>query len=71
MMFLTQDEIKELTGRKRHASQAAMLNAMGIAHKQRGDGKILALKNHVEKVFGGGVEKIKSPRREPDFSAIN
>lgn len=52
-IFLTQDEIREMTGRVRYKSQASVLSAMGIEHKVRPDGSLLVLRSHVEQSLGG------------------
>ena len=54
-MFLTRDEVKEMTGQKR-AAQAKVLNSMGIAHKVRPDGTLLVLRSHVIEQLGGNPE---------------
>ena len=51
-MFLDSGEIRELTNRIQHASQAKVLRAMGIEHRARPDGSIAVLRAHVEQVFG-------------------
>lgn len=66
MMFLSPDELQELTGKTRRPSQASVLNAMGIPHKIRPDGAVLVLKSAIE----------TTPRKytkhfEPDYGAIN
>lgn len=69
-MFLTPEEIIELTGRKTHPSQRNVLNHLGIDHKTRPDGSLVVLRSHVEKSLGGesSSAKLKSP--EPNWSAI-
>lgn len=69
-MFLTAEEIAELTGRKLHKSQRTVLNHLGIEHKVRPDGSLVVLRSHVEKSLGGdvGSAKLKSP--EPNWAAI-
>lgn len=51
-MFLTPDELVELTGRKRVDAQARELNLLGIVFKPRSDGTLAVLKAHVEGEFG-------------------
>lgn len=52
-MFLTPDELIELTGRKRRDAQAMVLRHMGIEHRVRPDGAVVVLRAHVEQLFGG------------------
>lgn len=54
-MFLTPDEVAELTNRHRRPAQMVQLNAMGIEHKVRADGSIAVLRAHVERVFGAAA----------------
>ncbi len=51
-MFLTREELCELTGRKRSGAQAIQLRAMGVEHRIRADGSLAVLRSHVELVFG-------------------
>lgn len=55
-MFLTPDELIELTGRKRRDAQAMVLRYMGIEHRVRPDGAVIVLRAHVEQVLGGRSE---------------
>ena len=65
-MFLTDDEVKELTGKSRRASQVKVLNSLGIIHKIRPDGSLLILRSHVEQLLGG---KLTSREREEERQA--
>lgn len=51
-MFLTEEEIRELTNRKQRCSQAMVLRALGITHKVRADGSLVVLRAHVEQELG-------------------
>ncbi|TDY23944.1 uncharacterized protein DUF4224 [Paraburkholderia sp. BL6665CI2N2] len=51
-MFLTRDELVDLTGKQRGRSQAEVLRAIGVEHKIRPDGRVLVLRRHVEELFG-------------------
>jgi hypothetical protein len=68
-MFLDQDEIIELTNRKRRDAQKIMLNSLGITYKVRADGSIAILRAHVEKEFGGNTpeKKMKKELWEPNW----
>lgn len=71
-MFLTKEEITELTGRVRSDAQAKALNVMGIHHKRRPNGEIAVLKAHVESEFGIIAVKAQQVRRiEPNWDAVN
>lgn len=63
-MWLTDEEVYELTRKKRYPAQLRALRAMGIEYRVRGDGSPGVARAHVEKVFGGG------PSADPveDFS---
>jgi len=71
IMLLTDKDIAELTRRTRHGSQAAVLRAMGIHHKQRPDGSLVVLRAHVEHLLGGTAPVKVSKKLEPDWDAIN
>lgn len=71
-MFLTEDEIIELTNRRRRKSQSQVLNALGIQHKVRPDGTLLVLRSHVENELGGAeaAEAVKKKEKEPNWGAL-
>lgn len=71
-MFLSDEELHELTKRTRRGAQARALRAMGIEHRVRGDGSVVVLRAHVEQVFGVALPKSTKPKpsAEPDWSAI-
>lgn len=70
-MFLTREEIIELTGRKRKDAQAKALVMMGIEHKVRPNGTLAVLRSHVEQALGSRAEKQKSRNVEPNWAAIS
>ena len=71
-MFLTREELIELTGKKRRASQAEALRQMGIEHKLRGDGSVAVHEAHVSKAFGAhDATQARSKRIEPNWNAAN
>lgn len=71
-MFLTSDEIKELTKRTQYRAQAQMLNYLGITHKVRSDGTLLVLRAHVEKEMGGLPDsKTKVKEFQPNWDMAN
>lgn len=48
-MFLTDDEIYELTGKRQRALQCAALDLMGIRYEPRPDGKPRVLRSVLER----------------------
>lgn len=71
-MFLSTDEIKNLTGKHQKTAQMRALKHMGIEHKVRPDGALVVLRSHIEKLLDGAVQLIKSDRLlEPNWSALN
>lgn len=70
--FLTQEEIRDLTGRVQNAAQVKVLRGMGIEHRARPDGSIVILRSHVEQTLGGVTS---APRKrtptEPNFTNLN
>jgi hypothetical protein len=71
-MFLTADEIENLTAKQRRAAQRVVLNALGIQHKVRPDGSLAVLRSHVEREFGGALPAgaAKKPQ-EPNWDMVN
>lgn len=71
-MFLSNEEIIELTSRRRSDCQIEKLRSMGIEHRPRGDGSIAILRAHVNKVFGGieNMIPIAMKRIEPNWGDI-
>ena len=69
-MFLTQEELEELTGRVRKSAQVEALRTMGIMHTIRPDGRPLVLRSHIEAMMGGASDKKEKPV-EPNWSALD
>lgn len=71
-MFLTDEQIVELTKRTRRASQRKVLTAMGIEHRPRPDGSLVVLRSHVEKLLDSALAnaKITVKNNEPDWSKV-
>lgn len=63
-MFLTTDELEQLTGRMRRSAQAAELDAMGVPYRVRRSGSIVVLRVAVQIAFGATQqpEKPRAPR---------
>ncbi|CAD6548811.1 hypothetical protein LMG28727_04895 [Paraburkholderia kirstenboschensis] len=67
-MFLTDDDLTELTSKRRNSLRIHALNSMGVQHKIRPDGSIVVLRAHVERLFGEKPSKPEEPTWEPDWS---
>jgi len=68
-MFLSRDEIKELTGYTYKAHQKQWLIESGYKFSVRCDGFPCVLRSHVERVLGGVVtQTVKN--ETPDFEAL-
>jgi len=70
-MFLTPQEIAELTGRVRYSAQINWLRANGFEVIPRADGRPMVLRTHVEVKMGGLVNSPAEPTVEPNWDAIN
>ncbi|MBC8725820.1 DUF4224 domain-containing protein [Paraburkholderia sp. 31.1] len=68
-MFLSADELIELTGRRQRASQESALRAMGIEHKVRADGRLVVSRRHVEQQLGAASDSSTQNEIMPDWSA--
>ncbi|SDH11724.1 protein of unknown function [Paraburkholderia phenazinium] len=66
-MFLTENELAELTGKRRHNAQVKVLRGMGVEHKIRPDGSIVVLRAHAERILGERAPKSKIKAWEPAF----
>lgn len=63
-MFLSPEELIDLTGCKRRKDQADWLKAKGYKFDFNKRGRLLVARGHVEHRFGVG----QKPAPEPDFS---
>lgn len=70
-LFLTTEEIHELTNRKQRKAQRSMLNHLCIAHKVRADGSLAILRSHVMKQFGDTDANNKILNCEPNWKAAH
>lgn len=71
-MFLTPEELVELTHAKRRDTQIRALRMMGIEYKLRPNGTPAVLCSHIEKIFGG-VQTEKPVERagtQPNWAAL-
>lgn len=68
-LFLTDNEVRELTRRERYSAQVRALRRMGIEHRIRPDGSVLVLRSHVDNLLGGTGREAASDN-EPNWDAI-
>ncbi|WP_240804925.1 DUF4224 domain-containing protein [Cupriavidus oxalaticus] len=61
-MFLTAEEVRQLTNRVQRRAQAVVLNSLGVEHKIRPDGSIIVLRAHVEHLLGAGTPAYRQER---------
>jgi hypothetical protein len=69
-MFLTVEEVRNLTGKVRNQAQIAALRHMGIEHRVRPDGTVAVLRAHVESSLGLLNQARNITLVEPNWSAI-
>lgn len=69
-MFLSKEELFDLTHRVRYSAQAQALRALGIEHRIRPDGSIAVLRSHIEKVFDAAVQTRRVAKQTPNFDLI-
>ncbi len=65
-LFLTPEELRELTGRAWRKDQIAWLKAKGYKHEINALGRIVVARAHVEGKLGAGTP----PAPEPDFTVF-
>ncbi len=70
-MFLTPEELVELTHAKRRDTQIRALRMMGIEFKLRPNGTPAVLRSHIEKVFGGVQTQAPVIGNLPNFAALD
>lgn len=66
-MFLSDDELRELTGRIQHAAQRKVLSFLSIEHRTRPDGSVVVLRQHAEQQLSGG-SSLKRPNSSPEIN---
>ncbi|BBU69278.1 DUF4224 domain-containing protein [Fluviibacter phosphoraccumulans] len=70
-LFLTSDELVELTGRRRSGAQKSALSMMGVNFLIRPDGTLVVSRRNVEELLGVRPEKVKKkPPNEPNWDAM-
>jgi len=68
-MFLTDDDLRTLTGRARPSAQLRWLSANGYRHAVAADGRPVVLRAEVEARLSSGSKTAR--RTRPDFTALN
>lgn len=69
-LFLSDDEVQELTGLRRPAAQLGWLLDQGFTAMRRADGRVLVARAHVLKLMGG-TDTAGERLPEPDWSALD
>lgn len=69
-LCLTDEEIEEVTGRRRFRAQARVLARLGIPARHRPDGSLVVLRSVAESKLGGEREHYMT-KVEPNWNAIN
>ena len=70
-MFLSTDELRDLTRKCRPSAQLRALRSMGIEHRVRPDGSLAVSRSHVESLLGGAPGAKVIPPKQPNGSALN
>lgn len=65
--FLTEEELRHITGRRRYRAQIRALACMGIGYIVRPDGRPIVTRQSLEMSVGGSR---KDSTAEPDFSSL-
>ena len=68
--FLSKQEIADLTDRVQRAAQVKVLRFMGIEHRQRPDGTLVVLREHVRNTLGASPRTRSTPTVQPNWDAI-
>jgi hypothetical protein len=68
-LCLSDDELYELTHKKRFSARLRALNAMGIESRVRPDRTLAVSRAHVDALLSGGMRTDRQPRiAEPNWS---
>ncbi|MEM8845373.1 MAG: DUF4224 domain-containing protein [Pseudomonadota bacterium] len=71
-LFLEENEITALTGKKRRKSQLHVLAQMGITYLIRPDHSLVVARKHVEQIMGiESTHQKQLPTIEPNWDALN
>jgi len=66
-MFLSDDEIERLTGRKRKKQQIDVLEALGVIFVVNGINELIVSRSHIESKLGGDEDQ-RSSQKSPNYS---
>ena len=69
-MFLTRDELRDLTGFRRPEAQLRWLLDNGFTAIRRADGRVVVAREHVLEVLGVKPAHVEADP-EPDWSALD
>lgn len=67
-IFLSPDEVKDLTGYTRHADQRRWLRDRGWTFEENANGRPIVLRTYAETRLGGTT--VKPAEKRPNFAAI-
>ncbi len=70
MIFLTPDEVKDLTGFQRPSKQIEWLRENGFAYRVAADGHARVLREHVSQMMGLSTGGKARKLTEPDFTKL-
>jgi hypothetical protein len=65
--FLTEEELRHITGRRRYRAQIRALACMGIGYVVRPDGRPIVTRRALEMSVSGSDRDVAA---EPDFSSL-
>ncbi|RFA31314.1 hypothetical protein CAI21_01410 [Alkalilimnicola ehrlichii] len=66
-LFLSDDELYQLTARKRQSAQIRWLERNGVKFTLNAEGRPRILRSHIEKVLGGDA---RPTRTQPNVKAL-
>lgn len=71
-MFLSQEEVAQLTGKKRRPAQVLALKTMGVEHIERPDGAVIVSRSHIERLLAGimPAHLESGNKQQPNWEAI-
>lgn len=70
-MFMTPEELADLTHKVRPSAQARILAAMGIEFKMRPDKTLAVLRSHAEDVMSGRIQTAQRKPAKRQFTIYN
>lgn len=65
-MFLTDDELRDLTGYQTPAGFARWLDSRGWRYERARGGRVIVSRHYAETMMGGGSQRVA----QPNFAAI-